>query len=89
MDELKPISHKEFNKFIKCRGFKGKSSNYTLKDLKEKFDFKPLVERRTLEVSLNEMEPTKFDSMWNGCQSYLGYWLLVCEEQWEKLCEEN
>ena len=36
--ELKPISHKEFNKFMKGKGFKGRN-NYMLKDLKAKFVF--------------------------------------------------
>ena len=50
---IRPISHKEFNKFIKGKRFKGRN-NYVLKDLKAKFSFKPLVERRALVV---------FDSM--------------------------
>ena len=62
MNKLKPISHKEFNKFIKDREFKGRS-NYTLKDLKAKFGFKPLYDRRSLVVSLNKMKPTEFDSI--------------------------
>ena len=42
MDELKPISHKEFNEFIKGKGFKGR--NYALTDLKTKFSSRaPLV----------------------------------------------
>ena len=61
MDELKPIAHKECNKFIKGKGFRGRN-NYVLKDLKAKFSFKPLVERIALVVSLNEMEPTEFSS---------------------------
>ena len=32
MDELKPISHKEFNKFMKGKGFNGRN-NHVLKDL--------------------------------------------------------
>ena len=62
MDNLKPISHKEFNEFIKGKGFKGRK-DYALRDLKAKFSFKPLVERRTLVVSLESMEPTKFNLM--------------------------
>ena len=60
MDELKPISHKEFNEFVKGKGLK-KRNNYMLKDLKAKFGLKkPLVERKALVVSSNGMEPTKF-----------------------------
>ena len=42
MTELKPISHKEFNAYIKGKGFKGRN-DYALKDLKAKFGFKPKV----------------------------------------------
>ena len=69
MDESKPISHKEFNKFMKGKGFKGRKNN-TLKDLKAKFSFKPLIKRRVLVVSLNDMEPTKFDSMRKAAKSF-------------------
>ena len=62
MDDLKPISHKKFNEFMKSKGFKGRK-DYTLKDLKVKFGFKPLAERRVSVVSSEGMEPTKFDSM--------------------------
>ena len=62
MDGLKPISHKDFNEFIKGKGFKERN-NYALRDLKAKFGFKPLVKRRVLIVSLEDMEPAKLDSM--------------------------
>ena len=62
MNERKPIHHKEFNEFMKSRGFRGRN-DYTLKDLKVKFGFKPLVKRRVLVVSLEDMEPTMFGSM--------------------------
>ena len=62
MDDLKPISHKEFNEFMKGKLFKGRK-DYALRDLKAKFGFKPLVERRVLVVSSEGMDPTKFDSM--------------------------
>ena len=35
MGDLKPISHKEFNEFIKGKGFKGRNY-YKLKELKAK-----------------------------------------------------
>ena len=62
MENLKPSSHKEFNEFIKGRGFKGRK-DYMLRDLKAKFGFKPLVERRALVVYSEGMEHIKFDSM--------------------------
>ena len=62
MGNFKPIRHKEFKEFIKDKGFKGRQ-NYVSKDLKAKFGFKPLVERRALMVSSEGMEPTKFSSM--------------------------
>ena len=36
--ELTPIRHKEFNEFIKGKGFTGRN-NYKLKDLKAMFGF--------------------------------------------------
>ena len=62
MDHLKPISHNEFNEFIKGKRFKGRK-DYALRDLKAKLGFKLLIERRALLISLEGMEPTKFDSM--------------------------
>ena len=37
---LRPIPHKEFNEFIKGKGFKGRN-NYKLKELKAMFGFRP------------------------------------------------
>ena len=45
MGDLKPISHKQFNEFIKCKGFKGRN-DYKLKELKANFGFKPMYDRR-------------------------------------------
>ena len=41
--ELVPITHKEFNEFIKGKGFTGRN-NYKLKDLKVMFGFKPMIQ---------------------------------------------
>ena len=46
---LIPISHKDFNEFIKGRGFVGRN-NYKLRDLKAMFGFKPLVNRVTVTI---------------------------------------
>ena len=62
MDDLKPISHKQFNEFIKGKGFKERN-DYKLKDLKAKFGFKPMYDRRTVVISSEDMEPTTFDSL--------------------------
>ena len=62
MTELKPISHKEFNAFIKGKGFTNRN-DYTLRDLKAKFGFKPLIEHIKLVVSAEGMEPTTFNSI--------------------------
>ena len=66
MTELKPISHKSFNEFIKGRGFTNRN-DYKLKDLKAMFGFKSLKERVRLVVSSEDqnspMEPTSFNSM--------------------------
>ena len=47
--ELIPISHKDFNEFIKERGFVGRN-NYKLRDLKAMFGFKPLGSRVTITI---------------------------------------
>ena len=57
---LQPITHKEFNEFIKGKGFKGRN-NYKLKDLKAMFGFKPMVTGSSVTISSNELEPIKFD----------------------------
>ena len=59
---LLPITHKEFNEFIKGKGFTGRN-NYKLKDLKAIFGFKPMVTGSSVTISSNGTEPTRFDSM--------------------------
>ena len=59
---LQPIAHKEFNEFIKGRGFKGRN-NYSLKDLKAMFGFEPISIGFPVTISSNEIEPTRFDSI--------------------------
>ena len=59
---LHPRTHKEFNEFIKGKGFKGRN-NYKLKDLKAMFGFKPMITRTPVTISSDGMEPTRFDSM--------------------------
>ena len=68
MGDLKPISHKQFNKFIKGKGFKGRN-DYILKDLKAIFGFKPMYDRRMLIISSEDMEPTEFGSMRKACKA--------------------
>ena len=41
-ENLELITHKEFNEFIKGKGFKGRNE-YKLKELKAMFGFKPMV----------------------------------------------
>ena len=60
--DLTPISHKEFNEFIKGRGFKGRS-NYKLADLKAMFGFKPMITGSPVTISSDELEPIRFDSI--------------------------
>ena len=57
-----PIRHKEFNEFIKGKGFKGRN-NYKLKDLKAMFGFKPMITGSPVTISSDELEPTRFNSM--------------------------
>ena len=59
---LCPIRHKEFNEFIKGKGFKGRN-NYKLRDLKAMFGFKPMITGSPVTISSDELEPTRFDSM--------------------------
>ena len=62
MGDLKPISHKQFNEFIKFKGFKGRN-DYKFKELKANFGFKPMYNRKTLVISSEDMESTTFDSV--------------------------
>ena len=60
--DLTPIKHKEFNEFIKGKGFKGRN-NYKLADLKAMFGFKPMVTGSPVTIFSDELEPMRFDSM--------------------------
>ena len=60
--DLRPIRHKEFNEFIKGKGFKGRN-NYKLRDLKAMFGFKPMITGSPVTISSDELEPTRFDCM--------------------------
>ena len=62
MDNLKPITHKEFNEFNKGKGSKGRN-NYKLKELKAMFGFKPMVLGSPITISLAGEEPITFDSI--------------------------
>ena len=59
---LMPITHKEFNEFIKGKGVTGRN-NYQLKDLKAMFGFKPMITGSPSTISSYRLEPTRFDSM--------------------------
>ena len=85
MENLKPISHKKFNEFIKGKRFKGRNE-YKLKDLKAKFGFKPMYDRRTLTISSEDLEPTTFDSLRNAAKATgISYRVLICcKEQGKK-----
>ena len=60
--DLIPIRHKEFNEFIKGKGFKGRNK-YKLRDLKAMFGVKPMITGSPVMISSNGMEPMRFDSM--------------------------
>ena len=62
MDDLKTITHKEFNEFIKGKGFKGRN-NYKLKELKAMFGVKPMVIGSPITISKAGEEPIEFDSI--------------------------
>ena len=60
--DLTPIRHKEFNEFIKGKGYKGRS-NYKLADLKAIFGFKTMITGSPVTISSDGLKPTRFDSM--------------------------
>ena len=60
--DLIPIRHKEFNEFIKGKGFRGRN-NYKLRDLKAMFGFKPMITGSPVMISSDQLEPKRFDSM--------------------------
>ena len=61
--ELIPISHKEFNEFIKGKGVILRN-NYKLKDLKAMFGFKPMITRAQVMVAIDDVEEINtYDSM--------------------------
>ena len=55
--DLTSIRHKEFNEFIKGKGFKGRS-NYKLRYLKAMFGFKPMITGSPVTISSDQLEPT-------------------------------
>ena len=59
---LRPITHKEFNEFIKGKGFKGQN-NYKLRDLKSMFGFKPMITGSPVMMFSDGTKPMRFDSM--------------------------
>ena len=87
---LHPIRHKEFNEFIKGKGFKGRN-NYKLRDLKAMFGFKPMIAGSPVTVSpvqgpggpsSNELEPTRFNSMSKASTSTgIPYVTLLCAKE--------
>ena len=68
MGDLKPISRKQSNEFIKGKRFTGRN-DYKLKELKAIFGFKPMYDRRTLIISSGDMEPTEFDFIRKGAKA--------------------
>ena len=60
--DLMPIRHKEFNEFIKGKGFKGRN-NYKLRDLKAMSGFKPMITGSSVMISSDQLEPMRFNSM--------------------------
>ena len=60
--DLMPVTHEEFNEFIKGKGFKGRN-NYKLRDLKAMFGFKPMITGSPVMISSDQLEPTRFNSM--------------------------
>ena len=61
-NELTPITHKEFNEFIKGKGVKERN-DYKLKDLKAMFGFRPITIGKPTSISLEGEEPTTYDTI--------------------------
>ena len=61
-NDIRPMTHKEFNEFIKGKGFKG-TNNHKLRDLKAMFGFKPIISGSPATISSDGMGPTRFDSI--------------------------
>ena len=51
--DVTPITHKEFNEFIKGKGFIGRN-NYKLRDLKAMFGFKPMITGSPVTISSDD-----------------------------------
>ena len=76
--DLTQITHKEFNEFIKGKGFKRRNS-YKLKDLKAMFGFKPMITGSPVTISSDGMELTRFDSLSKASTSTrIPYITLLC-----------
>ena len=73
---LCPIRHKEFNEFIKGKGFKGRN-NYKLKDLKAMFGFKPMITGSRVTISSDGVEPTRFNSVSKASSTGIPYVTLL------------
>ena len=58
--ELVPITHKEFNEFIKGKGFTGRNK-YKLKGLKAMFGFKPMITGSPVTISSNGLRRLGFN----------------------------
>ena len=59
---LRPITHKEFNEFIKGKGVKGRN-NHKLSELKAMFGFRPITMGKPICILLEGEEPTTYDSI--------------------------
>ena len=81
MDNLKPITHKEFNEFIKGKGFK-RRNKYKLKELKAMFGFKPMDIGSSVTIYQSGEEPTKYDSISKSSTSTgIPYSTLLCAKK--------
>ena len=52
-NDLIPISHKDFNEFIRRKGFIGRN-NYKLREVKAMFGFKPLTYKNQATVTIDD-----------------------------------
>ena len=77
--DLTPIKHKEFNEFIKGKGFKGRN-NYKSRDLKAIFEFKPMITGSRVTITTMWGQEGPLPMNWNERDSILCQRLQLLQE---------
>ena len=89
VENLKQITHKDFNEFIKGKGVTGRNS-YKFRELKAMFGFRPMVTSSQVTVYLNDGEPSVYDSISKASVSTgVPYSTLLCTKRKFKTANVN